>query len=113
MKCAPPMAGDMNERMFPLSFPQRMFWFLDQIEPDTPAYNVPRALKILGRLDTWALRQAFRSVVHRHDILRTFFVARDGELFQSVLGDVETDFKEHDLSSLPADQRESETLRIA
>ena len=42
---------EMDEQPFPLSFAQRMFWFLDHFQPETPAYNLTRALQITGELD--------------------------------------------------------------
>ena len=103
----------MNDSLFPLSFAQRMFWFLDRIEPDTPAYNLPRALKIEGQLDREALRQAFQALLRRHEVLRTVFVDLNGELLQRVLEHVEIEFTVLDHSGLPTPQRMNETLRIA
>ena len=68
----------MNDRLFPLSYPQRMFWFLDKLEPDTPAYNLPRAFRLEGQLDIDALREAFHVLLRRHDVLRTCFAELDG-----------------------------------
>jgi len=62
--------------VFPLSYSQRMFWFLDQLEPDVPAYNLPRALQIIGALDVEAVRGVFRALVRRHAVLRTSFVVQ-------------------------------------
>ena len=70
----------MKGQWFPLSFAQRMFWFLDQLQPDTPAYNLPRVVKIKGELDIQALRKAFGILLRRHDILRTGFFSSEGEL---------------------------------
>jgi amino acid adenylation domain-containing protein len=104
----------MNEGWFPLSFMQRIFWFLDQFEPNTPAHNLPRALKITGELDISALREAFRTLLRRHDVLRTgFFSSLEGKLFQCVLDDVDIDLTIHDLSSLHESERELETATIA
>src|ERR1700738_3466868 len=94
---------DMKEGWFPLSFAQRMFWFLDQLEADTPAYNQTRVLKITGELNVLALREAFQSLLRHHDVLRTgFFSSLEGELFQCVLEDVDIDLTVRDLSRLPA-----------
>jgi NRPS condensation-like uncharacterized protein len=103
----------MTDRLFPLSFPQRMFWFLDKLEPDTPAHNLPRAFRIEGQLDIDALHEAFRVVLRRHDVLRTCFAESDGELYQCVRDDVTIDLDPHDLSPLPASERETGTLAIA
>src|SRR6516164_9663194 len=103
----------MNEEWFPLSFMQRMFWFLDQFEPNTPAYNLQRVLKITGELDIAALREAFRTLLRRHHVLRTSFFSLESELFQCVLDDVDIDLTIRDLSSLHASERELETATIA
>ena len=73
----------MNDRLFPLSFSQRMFWLLDQLEPDVPAYNLPRALNVAGPLNIEAVRGVFRALVRRHDVLRTSFVSRMRSCFNT------------------------------
>jgi amino acid adenylation domain-containing protein len=103
----------MNDCLFPLSYPQRMFWFLDKLEPDTPSYNLARAFRISGRLDIDALKEAFRVLLRRHDALRTCFAEIDGKLYQCVREEVGIDLVSHDLSQLPASRREPETLAIA
>jgi amino acid adenylation domain-containing protein len=98
---------------YPLSFPQRMFWLLEQLEPEIPAYNLPRSLKIEGVLDVDALRGALAATLNRHEVLRTSFLARDGELFQRVHDEVAIDLTSRDLSHVPASARQSEALAIA
>jgi amino acid adenylation domain-containing protein len=91
-----------------------MFWLLDQFEPETPAYNLARVLKVSGDLNIPALRGALRTLLRRHDVLRTgFFSSLDGELFQRVFEDVDVDLIIRDLSGLPASERELETATIA
>ncbi|HEY8647505.1 MAG TPA: amino acid adenylation domain-containing protein [Gaiellaceae bacterium] len=55
----------------PLSFAQERIWLLDQLYPGTTAYNVTRVLRVPGRLHAGALAHALRSLVERHEILRT------------------------------------------
>src|SRR3989304_10188387 len=66
----------------PLSFAQQRLWFLDQLEPDTPLYNIPKAVRIEGALNLEALHRALDALVLRHDTLRTTFVSVDGNPLQ-------------------------------
>lgn len=53
-----------------LSPSQRRLWFLDQLAPDSAAYNVVFAERLRGPLDVDALRRALREVAGRHEVLR-------------------------------------------
>ncbi|HEY9815189.1 MAG TPA: amino acid adenylation domain-containing protein [Candidatus Obscuribacterales bacterium] len=73
-------------RYFPLSFAQQRLWFLDQLEPNSPFYNVPMAIRLRGTLQVSALEQTLHELVHRHEVLRTHIAVMDGEPMQ-VIGD--------------------------
>lgn len=68
----------------PLSFAQQRFWFLQQLEPESSVYNEPIAFKLKGSLDIAALRQAAQAILRRHEILRSMYVAVDGQVMQVV-----------------------------
>src|SRR5438477_571062 len=70
--------------MIPLSFAQERLWFLDQLAPNTPLYNIPAAFSIKGSLDVEALRKAIELVVQRHETLRSRFLSVDGAPMQLV-----------------------------
>src|SRR5687768_6954975 len=57
----------------PLSFAQQRLWFLDQLQPGNPAYNLFDAWRLSGPLRVDILEQAFDEVVRQHEILRTSF----------------------------------------
>ncbi|MDB4970229.1 MAG: tycC2 [Myxococcales bacterium] len=83
-RLAPPLVAQARPDALPLSFAQQRLWFLDQLEPGSAAYNIPAALRMHGPLDVEALRRAIETIVARHEVLRTTFVAEDGEPVQKI-----------------------------
>lgn len=63
-----PVSRDTN---LPLSFAQQRLWFLNQLEPNSTAYNFPIALRLTGALNVAALEQSINEVMRRHEALRT------------------------------------------
>ncbi len=62
----------------PLSFSQQRLWFLDQLEPDSPFYNMPVAVRIKGSLDKTILEKSINAIIQRHEILRASFTTIEG-----------------------------------
>lgn len=94
------------------SFAQQRLWFLDQLEPGTPAYNVPGAIRLVGRLDIDALRASLQEIIDRHEVLRTTFAMRDGQLMQQVHPDLLLELPLVDFGGL-AEKERSTALRRA
>ncbi|MGE8061353.1 amino acid adenylation domain-containing protein [Pseudomonas sp. NPDC089547] len=69
----------------PLSYAQQRLLFLWQLEPDSPAYNVPMAVRLKGALDQAVLQQALDALVQRHESLRTRFASDEGAFYQEIL----------------------------
>lgn len=90
----------------PPSFAQQRLWFVDQLWPGNPAYHVPVALRLTGRLDVAVAEQSMAEVVRRHEALRTVFRTIAGRLIQVLLDDVPCPLPVVDLSHLPLADRE-------
>ena len=86
---------------FPASSVQRRIWLAEQVEPGRAAYNVPLAWRVAGGLDRAALRLALARMIARHEILRTEFHDRDGELWQVVVDPWIPDVADVDLRVRP------------
>ncbi|HEY9285640.1 MAG TPA: MupA/Atu3671 family FMN-dependent luciferase-like monooxygenase, partial [Pyrinomonadaceae bacterium] len=82
----------------PLSHGQRALWFLHQLDPQNPAYNITAAARILSDLDAEALRRAWQALVERHASLRTTFAQGDGEPAQYVRPHAAACFSHEDAS---------------
>ncbi|MGS0897494.1 amino acid adenylation domain-containing protein [Burkholderia stagnalis] len=89
----------------PLSPGQERLWFLNQLEPASPAYNLPHALLLRGPLDVAAVQGAFDALVQRHEILRTRIVDTDGRPRQAIADAHAVDVPMYDLTPLPTAQR--------
>src|SRR5262249_7584183 len=66
----PALAPRDRGKRLPLSSGQQRLWFMDQLNPGGNFYNVNRAIRLRGRLDTGALERALKVLVERHEALR-------------------------------------------
>ncbi|MGW2819377.1 AMP-binding protein, partial [Streptomyces sp. NPDC001415] len=81
----PALAPAPRTSGLPLSSAQSRLWFLNRLDPESAAYNMPLAVRLTGALDVAALDAALGDVVARHESLRTVFPEVDGEPRQVVL----------------------------
>ncbi|NOU50974.1 amino acid adenylation domain-containing protein [Pseudoalteromonas sp. JBTF-M23] len=58
----------------PLSAAQKRIWFLQQLEPQNTAYNLPAAFKVTGNIDLEKLADACQQLVEKHWMLRTQYI---------------------------------------
>lgn len=115
----------MNERMkrphpapfaqdrFPCSATQERCWFLDRMAPGTPALNVAIRWAVAGRFSAAAFEAAFRTVMARHEILRTRFVEEAGRPVQEVMDHADFHLSEIDIRTAPADTHARRVEEIA
>ena len=66
-----PVAVERNK--LPLSFAQQRLWILDQLEPKSLTYVIPRVFKLEGKINLDLLEQSFNFILSRHEVLRTSF----------------------------------------
>ncbi|HSF42721.1 MAG TPA: amino acid adenylation domain-containing protein [Thermoanaerobaculia bacterium] len=101
-----------RDREIPLSFGQERIWFLEQLHPGSPAYHLPAALELSGRLWPDLLEESVGEVVRRHEALRTTFATANGRGVQVVAPRLELLLPLVDLGGLEGAAAEAEARRI-
>lgn len=98
---------------YPLSYAQRRLWFMDQLFPGTPLYNLPLVLHLALPVDVPVLERALQEMARRHESLRTTFRMVDGEPVQVVSTDTSMRVRVVPLDHLPAAGREAAAMAFA
>ncbi|QPB84363.1 amino acid adenylation domain-containing protein [Pseudoalteromonas rubra] len=90
------------------SFSQQRLLFLEQLDPNTPTYNVPGAYRLSGNLDVAALQYAFDQLIQRHEILRTTFsIDQQHNVFQVISAAKPAIIVQTNLDTITDEQKES------
>ena len=96
----------------PLSLTQEQMWFIDQLSPDSAAYNMPHAFRLEGALNLSALEHSLNEIVRRHESLRTTFASIDGTPVQVVAPELTIKLNVIDVSARDDDEREKTTTLL-
>ena len=96
----------------PVSFSQQRLWFLEQLSPGSPKYNLPIALEFEGILNVTALQQSCQKIMQRHEVLRTNFRTVNGEPEQIISPNVFLNIEVFDLKEIPTDQQQIESQNL-
>jgi len=97
---------------FPASVAQEAFFFLDQVELSVMPFNIPTRFSLKGPIDLKVFEEAINLIVERHEILRTAFCERDGELHQVVVPTFRVPLRFVDISHLSGDDQQAELNRL-
>ncbi|MBA3354607.1 MAG: amino acid adenylation domain-containing protein [Pyrinomonadaceae bacterium] len=112
-KIKKPISRRSESNFVPLSFAQQQFWFIDQLEPGNPAYNMAWGFIVTGPLNVTVLEQSLNDIVRRHEALRTTFATVDGSPVQVIAPAQSLTLSKVNFSELPETEREAQVLRLA
>ena len=74
-----------NRESASLSFAQQRVWFLEQLQPNSRAYILSNAQRLMGKLNAGVLQQSLDAIVVHHQALRTNFITSvDGSPIQVI-----------------------------
>jgi len=97
----------------PVSAAQRLFWFLDQLEPGRSDYNIGNGIRIRGAINFDILQTAINQLFARHESFRTRIGERGGSPWVEILEPSEAVLEVVNLADTPPETREAEANRIA
>jgi amino acid adenylation domain-containing protein len=97
----------VNRQNVPLSFTQYRLWFLHQLGDHQSTYHMPSAVRLRGPLNVAALHRALKTIVERHEALRTVFKTVDGQPVQIIQTPVDLPLEPVDLSHLSGEAQTS------
>ncbi len=108
-----PIRRRAPEEAAPLSFAEQRLWFVDQLEPHHPFYNMPLAARLRGPLDVRAFSASLQQLVERHETLRTSYALVNGEPTRQVHAQVAVEPVIVDFSKLHGESLEAQNrLRL-
>ncbi|RAL26258.1 amino acid adenylation domain-containing protein [Thermoflavimicrobium daqui] len=83
------------------SYAQRRLWFVEQLITGSSAYSLPFAIRIQGEIKVKQLEQSFKTLITRHETLRTTFTEVDGEIMQVIADEIPWFLPVYDLTDEP------------
>ncbi|HEY7322509.1 MAG TPA: amino acid adenylation domain-containing protein [Candidatus Binatia bacterium] len=89
----------------PISRSQARIWYMDQLAPDSAAYNIAAPIRFAGAVDKEALARTLNEMVRRHESLRTTFRVSEGKPVQIISPTLRLEIPEIDLRNDPEERR--------
>ncbi len=109
---APPILPASRSGELPLSFAQQQMWFLAQLMPENPAYNIYAAFDLKGVLDVTIVEQCLNEIIRRHEVLRTNFPIASGQPILCVYPTFSLDLYVEDISDVPESEQADEIVKL-
>ncbi len=97
--------------VYPVSSAQKRLYILQQMEEASTSYNMPGVFQLEGSIDLERFEAAFRTLVVRHETLRTGFEMAEGEPVQRIHEHVEFAIEYLELNEDEVDERIYEFVR--
>lgn len=97
----------------PLSFPQQRLWFLNQLMPESSAFNIFKAVRLRGRLQVDVLERTLTEIQCRHESLRTTFDLAHGGPQQIIHAPQPVRLAVEHLESMEPADKEAAASRLA
>ena len=101
-----------RDSQLPLSFAQERLWFLDRLESNSSLYYLARAVRLNGNLNIRVLQQSLDAIVVHHEILRTNYIAENGNPIQVIGAPQSVELQIIDLQQYNIAQQETQLQKL-
>lgn len=81
-----------KQPMYFMSSTQKRTYLVYKMAENSLAYNMPFVYSLKGSVGKEKIERSLQTLINRHEILRTRFIVKDGELLQEVCEHVKMDF---------------------
>ncbi|MCP4157622.1 MAG: hypothetical protein GY757_58470, partial [bacterium] len=105
------LENEEKKENYPLSYNQARLMVLCELEPESPAYNMPGEIHLKQDVDENLIEKVIMQLIRRHDSLRTGFKYVGKQPVQYIITEVKNPFKTIDLSSLREEEKQKERDR--
>ena len=96
----------------PLSYAQQRIWFLEQLEPGNPAYNIPGIVRINGNISLEILENSINAIIKKHEALRTVFTSVDGKANQVISQNLKIKIDYQSIKDFDSDELTDEVIDL-
>lgn len=87
-----------KKEYYELSPAQKRIYVLQQLIPESTAYNIVTSNAMNGKIDAEELNSIFQKLIERHESLRTSFITWKNRVYQQIVPDVDFSIEEIDCS---------------
>uniref|UniRef100_UPI0025C6780D condensation domain-containing protein n=1 Tax=Clostridium sp. UBA6640 TaxID=1946370 RepID=UPI0025C6780D len=101
-----------KQESYDLSYAQKRLWILNQLQPNSPAYNMSECFTLFEEVNANVIQNIFNILIQRHDAFRTRFKDKDGVVVQIIDENANFNIDKEDLSILGQEEKNKERKRI-
>jgi acyl carrier protein/NRPS condensation-like uncharacterized protein len=99
-----------KKEYYMLSPAQKRFYFLHSLDPRSPAYNIFDVYMLNGPLDEPKMEHTFKTLIQRHESLRTSFQVVGSDAVQKIHDEIDFKIRHYEAKQNPAPKQELQEI---
>lgn len=107
-----PIHPNEIQEYYPLSFNQQRLWFINQENPNSPAFNMPGYLTLAQEINPLVIEKVLTQLSTRHASFRTYFQIINDQPVQMILNQVKIPLPTIDLSLISPTEIDKKEITV-